>query len=556
MSDTPPLDIDKTYNEAEQAFAAGKLMLADDLCSRILTADAGHSGALHLAGLLALRRRNGQAAVDLLMRAVEAAPENVPYRVHLATAQGAVGKVEDAVRTLEEAIGLDADSDEAHYNLGLMRLHAGEPEAALTNLRRATVLNPGAARIHLNLGAALQQAGKAEETIGAFAEAARIDPDWPLAHAHLADALEAVGRIEEARSAAGRALALRPSQARAEMVLARLDLHDGWPEAARDRLRKVVGGTARTPVHEAALNGLGHALDRLGNHDEAFDAFAKSRKQRAATPLAAHADHEKTLRHIADCREWFSAARTSNWPEASIDQAPAPIFVVGFPRSGAELVERLLAAHPDFIVAKGQPWLARMLATVEGPLPRILGDLDEAEIGRLRAAYRAEVEATLGDAAEGRRVVDRNPLNLLELGAVRRIFPEAKVLTRYRAQLPDEPPHVRPRPPAPRRHQGTGRFLRGGHGTLAAFPPGARPRRHRGALRGHGPGYPDGGRGNPRFPRRRGHFRGPGLPRRRHGALAPLPRPPDAGAAAGIGVRQRAGLRLAAAVVRNPANSG
>ncbi len=422
----------RSYHEAEQAFTAGKLMQADDLCRRILTAEPAHSGALHLAGLLALRRRYGQAAVDLLTRAVAAEPGNIPYRVHLATAQGAVGKAEDATRTLEEAIELDPESDEAHYNLGLIRLHTGKPEAALASLGRAAELAPDVARIHLNIGGALQQTGDAEEAIGAFTEAARIEPDWPLAHAHLADALEDVGRIEEARTAAGRALALRPSQARAEMVLARLDLHDGWPEAARDRLRKVVGGTARTPVHEAALNGLGHALDRLGNHDEAFDAFAKSRKQRAATPLAAHADHEKTLRHIADCREWFSAARTSNWPEASIDQAPAPIFVVGFPRSGAELVERLLAAHPDFIVAKGQPWLARMLATVEGPLPRILGDLDEAEIGRLRAAYRAEVEATLGDAAEGRRVVDRNPLNLLELGAVRRIFPEAKVLTTIR----------------------------------------------------------------------------------------------------------------------------
>ena len=434
MSETPPatLDVDEITDDAEKALAAGRLLEADDLCRKALTAVPDHAPALYVAGLLALRRKHGAGAVEMLSRAAAVDTGNPLLLTHLATALGAVGRGADAVTRLERAIALDPECDEAHYNLGIMHLHAGNPEAALVNLRRAAELVPDSAPIRLNLGAALQQTGRAGETVAAFAEAARLKPDWALAHAFLADILEVTGRAGEAREAAGRAVRLQAGQARAEMVLARLDLHEGWPEAARDRLRKVVERTAGNPVHEAALNGLGHALDRLGEHQAAFEAFTKSRQMGARSPLAARFDHDGLLRRIQVNREWFSAARTANWPDPPDDGLPAPVFLVGFPRSGAALVERVLAAHPDFVVGHREGWLDRTLAGIEDGLPEVLGDLEPEEVARLRATYFDQVRESLGSAADGRRVVDRNPLDLVHLGAVRRLFPEAKVLVSLR----------------------------------------------------------------------------------------------------------------------------
>lgn len=434
MSETTPtdLDVDATTRDAEKALAAGRLLVADDLCRKVLLAAPDHGPALHVAGLLALRRKHGAGAVELLSRAAAVDTGNPRLLVHLAGALGAVGRGADAVARLQQAIALDPGCDEAHYTLGILYLQEGIPDVALGCLRHAVKLAPDSAPYRLNLGAALQQTGRAGETVAAFAEAARLKPDWALAHGFLADALEATGDFEKAREAAGRALQLQAGHARAEMVLARLDLHDGWFEAARDRLGNVVERTAATPVHEPALNGLGHAFDRLGEYQAAFEAFTKSRQLGARAPLAARFDHDGLVRLLKANREWFSAARTANWPDPPDDGLSAPVFVVGFPRSGAALVERVLAAHPDFVVGHRQGWLARTLAGIGERLPEAFADLEPEDVARLRAAYFEEVRGSLGSAADGRRVVDRNPLNLVYLGAVRRLFPEAKILISLR----------------------------------------------------------------------------------------------------------------------------
>lgn len=434
MSESTPgvLDADATTRDAEKALAAGRLLEADDLCRKVLTAVPDHAPALHVAGLLAFRRKHGAGAVEMLSRAAAVDTENPRLLVDLASALAAVGRGADAVSRLEQAIALDPGSNEAHYSLGIMNLQAGNPDAGLECLRRAVELAPDSAPYRLNLGAALQQTGRAGETVAAFTEAARLKPDWALAHGFLADALETAGRPEEAREAAGRAVQLQAGQARAEMVLARLDLHDGWPEAARDRLGKVVERTVSNPVQEPALNGLGHALDRLGEYEAAFKVFTESRRLGARAPLAARFDSDGLSRRIKASREWLTAARTANWPDPPDDGLPAPVFLVGFPRSGATLVERVLALHPDFVVGHRQGWLDRTLAGMEDRLPEALGDLEPEDVTRLRGAYFGEVRKSLGSAADGRRVVDRNPLDLVYLGAVRRLFPEAKVLVSLR----------------------------------------------------------------------------------------------------------------------------
>jgi len=57
-----------------------------------------------------------------------------------------------------------------------------------------------------------------------------------------------------------------------------------------------------------------------------------------------------------------------------------------------------------------------------------LNTLSEDELQSLRAAYRQAGTQQARDPVEGVRLIDKNPLNLVEMAFVRRVFPEARVI--------------------------------------------------------------------------------------------------------------------------------
>ena len=98
---------------------------------------------------------------------------------------------------------------------------------------------------------------------------------------------------------------------------------------------------------------------------------------------------------------------------------PAPIFIVGMPRSGSTLIEQILAAHPR-VQALGET----------GALPALLeagaAMADDADFGGLaRAASRALRQHGWKDHL---RPVDKTLENYLHIGAIALMFPRAVIL--------------------------------------------------------------------------------------------------------------------------------
>src|SRR5262249_48097527 len=108
------------------------------------------------------------------------------------------------------------------------------------------------------------------------------------------------------------------------------------------------------------------------------------------------------------------------------------------PRSGTTLMQEMLAGHPALCVAEELPVLADTYRQVDRhsasgkPYPEGLLDLPDAAMPQLRAAYWEAVARRLGQRPAGRCFVDKLPLNIVHLGFVRRLFPEAPVLVALR----------------------------------------------------------------------------------------------------------------------------
>jgi hypothetical protein len=135
---------------------------------------------------------------------------------------------------------------------------------------------------------------------------------------------------------------------------------------------------------------------------------------------------------------WLRRDRVEGWPAEIGDGIEAPIFVVGYPRSGTTLVEQALSAHPRLVVTGEDPVLYRVKAATPGALqlkseyPEALEEFTVEDVKRLRRLYVEEARKALGPASEGKRVVEKQPLALVDLPFVRRIFPESPVIMTLR----------------------------------------------------------------------------------------------------------------------------
>ena len=129
---------------------SGRLDEAESLYRKILDADPGNAGALHLLGVLVSKRGNGDDAIGLIGEALAIDPDNAVARSNLAGILFDSDRMEEAARQGERAVHIDPALTEGWYNLGNIRREQGRIDDALGCYERTLELNPDYAQAHWN----------------------------------------------------------------------------------------------------------------------------------------------------------------------------------------------------------------------------------------------------------------------------------------------------------------------------------------------------------------------------------------------------------------------
>jgi Sulfotransferase family len=178
------------------------------------------------------------------------------------------------------------------------------------------------------------------------------------------------------------------------------------------------------------------SLDQLGRHDEAFEAALQAHasqslwtEQVAPTVVAGES---AVLRAVqAGC----DAADVARWDHAGAPTfLESPIFIVAFPRSGTTLLEQVLDAHPRLRSMDEQPYLQdaiEKLRVGDARYPERMASLTPAQLDEARQYYWTLVRQRV-QLAPGEQLIDKNPLNILRLPAIARLFPNARILLAVR----------------------------------------------------------------------------------------------------------------------------
>jgi tetratricopeptide (TPR) repeat protein len=312
----------------------------------------------------------------------------------------------------------------------LMRLgRAAEAEEAVTSALR---LETGSADAYDGLAFISMALGEHERANGLYRRAAQLAPGDPKFWYNLACSERSLGRLQEAEAACDRAVAVDPGQYASYLLRSELRLQT----AAANHIEELEGLLARHPEDYRARIFLGYALgkelDDLERFDEAFEAFAAAaRTRRARLDYDVTVDEAK-LERIAKVydQSFFDAAQSPSASAGAVD-CPRHIFIVGLPRSGTTLLERILTGLPG-VRSNGETdnFSHALMGAVQGD-----GDV-------FARAARADSQSVANEYARlalaGPRadaVIEKLPLNYLYIGSIRRALPEARILLVSRSPL-------------------------------------------------------------------------------------------------------------------------
>ena len=185
------------FGRALRLYRDGRLADARAACGAALRRDGRHAPALHLLGLIALRRGDARAALDPLRRAAAAEPDDPTFLSNLGCALAAAGEPEAALGPLERAVRLAPGRAEARVNLANALRQLGRHADAVTLCEEAVASGVRSAVLHNALGVALQQAGRVDEAGVHVRAAAALDPSFAEARVNHAMILLLTGRFEE-----------------------------------------------------------------------------------------------------------------------------------------------------------------------------------------------------------------------------------------------------------------------------------------------------------------------------------------------------------------------
>lgn len=352
-----------------------------------------------------------------------------------------------------------------HYIAGVAAMELEQMPKALSHLHQAADLDPKRVDVLTQFAKALALVKMSPEARSAADRAMALSPNDPITLDTLGVVYTQVHAHAEAKAAFRGAVALNPGHAPYRFNLATALLATGEIDAARDELEACIKinphfwkahlTLAQQRRQSATDNHIERLQSLLADQDTNLEAqtylniaLAKEYEDCAEYPAAfAHYTRGKSAAgagrdySIAQDEALF-AAITAEFPSAQAApggcSSEEPIFVIGMPRSGTTLVERIISSHPDVYSAGELLNFGLVLKRASGSRTPLILDPDTLQRVRgLDWAALGERYVTSTRPATGQRprFIDKLPHNFLYAGWIARALPHAKIICLRRDPL-------------------------------------------------------------------------------------------------------------------------
>lgn len=382
-------------------------------------------GNSRLREIAAALQQNDASSADADLQAyLQRHPDDADALRLLAQIQIRDGRFEDAALTLSRCLEQAPDLAAARFEYASVLLRLDRFEAVLEELGRlleADGANPLFRQMKANV---LRIVGEEQASLAIYEELTNEMPHRSELWIGYGHGLRTAGLRSRSEAAYREAIARRPSNGLAYWSLANLKTFR-FGDADVAAMQRELGRPGLSPGDRIPLQfALAKALEDQGAFGKAFECYARAN---AAMRMRLATDPEILRARVGATREVFTPHFLRSRSGAGC-LSPAPIFIVGRPRSGSTLIEQILASHSAIEGTAELPYIGNLAKRLsrDADYPAALRQLDPAALKAFGEEYldRARVHRKL----QRPFFIDKNPVNFWHAGLIHLILPNAKIV--------------------------------------------------------------------------------------------------------------------------------
>jgi len=367
-------------------------------CERLNGLYPAFGSGWHTASQLAVRLGNAPAALAAIERALAIDPGHISWQLQHAMCLARLGRIDEMQKAVQQLSASDMTTVYQFSALAMLQTQLGLRESAVELYKKTIRLEPGEARHYYNVACLQRSLGDLEQAEENFDAAIQRDPadyeSWKI----------------------------------------RSDLRRQTVERNHvDELERLLAGNIEEERGQVQVRyALAKEFEDLGEAEKSFEQLKSGSDLRRKLMQY---DVGRDLETIETIKQTFGDEVFRGSSECSSNAEP--IFVLGLPRTGTTLVERILASHSDVFAAGELNNFAAQLMTMmrrqnagkQVSRDEIVASSASLDFKKLGESY---IDSTRPFTGKSARFIDKMPLNYLYVGLIHLALPNATIVNLQR----------------------------------------------------------------------------------------------------------------------------
>ena len=426
------LTIKKTFTIASQNHQKNNFKVAKNLYKKILKINPNHFESIFYLGVLLLESNNFDRAKQLFQKAIRIQPNYAPAHNNLGIIFNALEEAQKAISSYQKAIRIQPNYAPAHNNLGMVFGELGEFEKAISSYQMAIKIQSNYLAAHYNLGMVFQKMREHQKAINCFQKAIQIKSNHADTHNNLGMVFQELGEFEKAISSYQMAVKYEPENLAHYYYLSNLKeeiLHSNL----KNKIYEIIKRRNSTKKNIAYGNFLLSRYElKAKNYKKEFNHLLKghhyyfeSRSKQFKTQV------KYWLNVLPNIKELVNLNKSSKNIKKNNNKIN-PIFIIGVPRCGSTLVEKVIISGAKYIPVGEETEILNFFVKQKIQQKQLLkSDIENFQKKIIEKYKQKGLIQEISDYT----FTDKSLDNFFYISLIKEIFPYAKVINCKRDAL-------------------------------------------------------------------------------------------------------------------------